>query len=376
MKKSEKFIDIIFIAVIFLIIIIPLLFMKKSDDAISKDENRKLTEKPKIINKDGNINFMYLQNLETWFNDSFGFREEIINNYANFQYKAFGKFIDNDYYIGKHGELAYATEEMLLDYQHLNLKTKEENLKIAKSIKKIQNWLKKQKTDFYYVQCYDKHSIYPEEFIDYVYVNGEYSKTDNIVNSLKEKNVNVISLKESLLKEKEKNRVFGTWYDPGHWNYRGAYVGYIEVMRVLNEHNNKYYVLNEDNFNIYWTDQGKTINKIHKADYEPIYELKKANAIEQTNREELGKYAQDSRNKIYVNEHVKNNKTIVIICDSYFGSYITEFIAESFYKTYVIWADYIYNLPEFQLMFKPDIFIYESAERCDRTKTIVDLTEN
>ena len=134
LKISEKVVNIIFLIISLIIISIPLIFIRKTigrEDLLG--ENRKLTIMPQFIIENNEINKQYLQELEKWFNDNFGFRELIIEKYAKFQYDIFDKIIAEDYYLGQDGSLIYATKEIIFDYQHLNLKSNIKTENIAKA---------------------------------------------------------------------------------------------------------------------------------------------------------------------------------------------------------------------------------------------------
>ena len=71
--------------------------------------------------------------------------------------------------------------------------------------------------------------------------------------------------------------------------------------------------------------------------------------------------------KIYRNDQVDNQDTLLIIGDSYFDNYLYDDLAESFHKTVMVWGNYIQNLPELLDTYHPDIVIYEMAKRAETT---------
>lgn len=155
-----------------------------------------------------------------------GFRKYLIDTNARLQYEVFGRMLNkSNYYIGRHGDFIYATDAMIADYAHLNLRSDERVAQIGQSYQTISDWLGDKGIKFYNVQCWDKHSIYPEQFMASVNQIGDISKTDQVVKYIRNNTtVNEISLKEMLLDKKKSYEVYSHYGDPTHWTERGAYL--------------------------------------------------------------------------------------------------------------------------------------------------------
>lgn len=328
-----------------------------------------------LLTEAGGVNPMYCTEFESWVGDHIGFRDVIVGVNARIQYDIFDYLASENYYLGPKEELNYADAEMLKDYQHKNLYTEDELIEIASDYQYISDWLAGQGIQFYYVQCYDKHSVYPEQFMMGVNQYGEFSKTDRVIEALENRtDVNVVSFKEALLNEKKNNAVFSIWGDPTHWNQRGIYIGYREMIEAINAQNEgQYREIKEDDFLITNEDHGITLNGvIHEEDISETFVLREPNSIVQLAPPAFGSYAQDERHFLYINETAKNDKRVLIIGDSYFPTICT-YLAESFYETGLIWADYTTEMQEIIEQWKPDILIYECAERVDRNEAIHEL---
>ena len=342
---------------------------------VSMNENRTLTEKPLLFLESGQLNSEYCTEFENWLGDHIGFRDWIVGINAMIQYNVFHNLESENYYLGSTGELNYADEDMLRDYQHKNLYSEDELACIAADYQCISDWLKEQGIQFYYAQCYDKHSIYPEYFMAGINQYGMDSKTDMVIETLKNRtDVNVVSLKEALLREKGETRVFSGWGDPTHWNQRGIYIGYQEMIGAINEQNNgQYHVVGKDNISVSDVDCGITLNGvIHETDISECYSLIRPNATVQLRPSAFGDFAEDDRHFLYTNENAKNHMRVLIIGDSYFPT-VCMYLAESFYETGLIWADYTADMENVINQWKPDILIFECAERVDRTAAVHEL---
>lgn len=365
----KKVLSIIFIVIFNLMISLPLLFTNLKPNVISKDENRKLTQKPELYNKDGSFNKKYLSDLEKWFNDNVGFRSNFVLTNAKIQYYVFNVLSNNSNMIlGPNGEINYATDDIITDYAHLNMWSEEQLVSITNSYKKIDKFLKSKNIQFYYFQCWDKHTIYPEYFPKTIVQYGTKSRTDQrIERMLKDTDVTIISPKEELVKNKNKYEVYSKYGDATHWTERGAYIGYQVLMNEINKLNsNRYYILKENDYDIKLVDSGSTLfGGIHLKNYSEKFNIKNPKAV--LANDKLTLYADDQRHDFYTNDTVDNKTRILIIGDSYFDNYIIDDIAESFYETIIIRGDYLENFSNIIEEYKPDIVILECAERADKS---------
>ncbi len=365
----KKIYNICFIAIFLLIIAIPAVCADWSGGGVSEDENRNLAPLPELA-VDGCYNDDFTSECEIWFMDHMGFRKNLINFNATIQYKVFERIPESsNYYLGKNNDINYATNAMIMDYAHLNLRSDYEVEHIGNSYQTIHDWLENKGIQFYYVQCWDKHSIYPEQFISSVNQIGDISKTDQVISYLKNNTtVNTISLKEVLVDSKNKYEVYSNWGDPTHWTDRGAYIGYKYIMQEINKRNNNMFrILEEKDYNITISDKGITLNGfLHKEDMLETFSVKKPQA-KKVAISDLSKFANDTRHSIWKNENANNDTKLLLMCDSYINDFIISDIAESFSEVWLVWGDYTTNLDTVVDMYNPDIVIYECAERVDRS---------
>ena len=371
----KKIYNIVFIVLFLGILATPLVLTRWESGGVSVNENRTLASFPALV-ENGKLNPSYTADFETWFKDHLGLREELITGNAIVQFYVFDRMLDNsNYHIGPYGDLNYASEEMLLDYVHLNLRPEDTVGRLGQAFQQVSDYLALQDIDFYYVQCYDKHSIYPEQFTNSVKQVGDISKTDQIITYLETSTtVNVIDLKDPLLAAKPQYDVFSSWGDPTHWSPRGAFVGYQFMMNSINAtQENPARVLQEEDYIIEIKEGGITLdNVIHRDDYYEHFTLKEPQAQRQDNTV-MGQWAMDYH-KVWINPNAGNDTKVLLLCDSYFDSYIAQDIAESYAETWLIWADYIGDLPAILELYDADIVIFECAERVDRVYNVYDLS--
>ena len=371
----KKIYNSIFVVAFLAILFTPLVLTKWESGGVSSDENRNLAPFPQL-SQEGEFNNKFTNQFETWFKDHMGLRQEMIIANTRLQFEVFDRMLDNsNYHIGPHGDLNYATEEMLLDYAHMNLRQPDSVGRLGQAFQTVNDFLAERDVDFYYIQCYDKHTIYPEQFTDKIKQVGDISKTDQIITYLQnDTTVKTISLKKPLLNAKKAGyEVFSNWGDPTHWSPRGAFVGYQYMMEQINKtQTQQVKVLQEEDYDIEIKEGGITLNQvIHRDDYYEFFTLKSPKAQLQDNSV-MGKWA-DQYHKVWKNPEAGNDTKVLLLCDSYFDSYIAADIAESYGEVWLIWADYIGDLPEILEIYDADIVIFECAERVDRVYNVYNL---
>ena len=373
MKKNS---NIIFIGLVFIVLILPILFINLKDNQISLSENRKLNEKPVLNDISKLFNGEFFTEFNSWFKDHIGFRDNIISLKGDIDHKVFNKIDVNYMYIGASGELIYMEPEMLKSYQHKDLLSKEELSHIIYNYNVVNNYFNSLGASFVYVPCYDKHSILPEQIPSSIYQYGTVSKTDQIVAALlTDTKVNVANFKGDLLNVS--TEAYGKWSDPTHWTDYGSHIAYLSIMNKINELH-KVKILSDVDYNIHYEKKGYNLNgNIYKYDLYKEYDLSnpKTKKIETSI---LGDLASDNRHSVYYNEVIDNDLKLLIIGDSYINSYLLDDFAESFKYTYMVLGNYLIDDSLIELInsLRPDIVIIENAERVDIQPAINEFVKN
>ena len=374
---GKKVLSIIFIILFLLMIAVPLTATFFQHEEIAVEQNRMLVPPPQFLNEKGRINKTFTQNFEEWVNDHIGFRKEFVNQNGRVRYYLFHRFpIDRQTLLGPGGELNYANIDTIRDYQHKNLYPESYLQKTAESLETISDFAEENGAKFYYYQCWDKHSIYPEYFPKELLSYGEESKTDQVIKMFEETtDVSIISPKQELEDGKAEYETYSRWGDPTHWSPRGAITGYRKLMEALNEDAAEPCpVLMDEDYEISWTDQGLTLYEtIHQKDLLEKFDIRDPKAKD--TKEKLTLFADDRRSRFYTNPAAPNDSRLVIIGDSYFDYYIIDDIAESFHETIFFWGDHLTDLKEIVQEYGPDILVVENAEREDRTALLIEEAE-
>lgn len=369
----KKINNIIFVFAFLAVVFVPFLFTKWESGGVSEEENRNLAAFPSVFTQDG-FNSSFTTDFETWFMDHMGFRHNLITANKSMMDTVFNRSLStSDWKTGKTGDSIYASDEIIKDFAHINLRSEEDVQKIGESYQTVSDWLAQKNIPLFYVQCVDKHTIYPERFIASVNQIGSISKTDQILNYLDTKTtVNSIYLKHPLAENKAEYDVFSHWGDPTHWTDRGAYIGYQYMMQQINNSLGlSLKILDEADYKITYAQEESAKGEIEQVE---AFSIKNPTA-EKSDVSVMGHWKSDGRHSVWKNPKVKNGKRLLVMGDSYFNSYIIDDIAESFSEVWMVWGDYTTSLPEIVDLCKPDIVIYECAERVDRSGAICDLAQ-
>lgn len=365
--------NIIFVLLFLVVLFSPLLFTRWESGGVSEEENRNLAAFPSIA-KEGQFNLSFTKDFETWFMDHLGFRQTLIGANKSLMQDVFDRTLTtSDWKTGKTGDSIYAPDSIVKDFAHVNLRTEEHVAKIGNSYQTISDWLEEKDISFFYVQCVDKHTIYPERFISSVKQIGAVSKTDQVLDYLQNKtSVNAIYFKQILKDNKEDYPVFSHWGDPTHWTHRGAYISYCHMMEQINKNlSSPLKVLTEQDYNIAYQTNSDTKGQTEQVE---VLTLKTPNA-RKDDVAVMGPWSEDHRHSVWKNPNASNNQRLLLMGDSYFNNYLIDDIAESFSEVWLIWGDYTASLPEIVDLYNPNIVIYECAERVDRSTAICALAE-
>lgn len=381
-EKNSR-IDIVFVTAVIAVMFVPVL--KINHDKISVRENRTLAEYVPLV-KDGKINFSYGRNFEEWFNDHFNGREYLIDLNAKLNLFMNRKLQSETALQGKENWLFTTRWNSTAMFQNKNLFSDKELSEIKNKMQAIKKWSEKHGIKFYVMLVPDKERLYGEFYPDGYAKENEISRLEQLTNYLQQNtDVNVIDIYKALLAQKSKYTLF---YKTGtHWNLRGAFVGYQEMMKRLNSDFRDLNILQERDFVIenkreadvdiasaLGVDAYKTFpdedltyevftvrNPKTKQDYQ---------MLDKEKRIELYSYKSDDKAK---------HRKAVFFADSQFLR-MNWYVAESFAEMLHIYVGYgrMYDLPFMSdeiVKFKPDIFVLETGERFLERLLEIDVPE-
>jgi hypothetical protein len=349
-----------FIVLFMVMIMLPLVFLDLSSDRISKEENRMLAERPKLADIKRQPE-TFIQNFDTWFKDSTGFRKQLIYLYQlidkNKWLNAVVRYTDGQYVylIGKKGHHYFAHVDGFLipKFQGKQFLSDEQLANMANKLEEVKTYLDKNGIPMVVMFCADKESIYPEFYPKSIKQAPEPIQLDIITNYLqKHTNIDVFNIRQALLAEKHNYLLYhkidtmAFSGDFAHYNEIGAFFAYRELMKYINIYFPKLVPYELNDVVISYDEKER-----------PIVSLK---------TEILYRKLDPSftwEDEIYQNT---NNNLPVMLClrDSYFDERLVgKYLAQHFGKVIFIHWFNINKIEEYIIQYKPDIVVFESAER-------------
>ena len=365
--KEKSRIEIIFLAIFFVCLYLPMSNIDTSD--ISKSENRKLAKWQPLITKDNKINYNFGKSFDNWYNDRFLGRDYLVRMYNEILYICSNKFYENERLIfNKNYNFTFSKSYNSVNrYLNKDLFSSKQLEIIRKNLVELNKYCDNNNVKLYVVLSADKESIYPEFYPKYYIRHNKKSRLEQLQDTISSiQGLKFISTKQPLLEAKNKEQVFLNL--DTHLNPFGAYNEYKAVILKINE-------LFQDIFPINYSEISN-INTYAKCDSIPpkfnIDERIKyveVPGIKNNKSEIISNLTNDKYRYVkYQNNYVKNDLNVVIIGDSFHLRYL-DILAEQFkyVSSVFIGHNWIFNLEDSlkKDLFnkKPDILIIETTER-------------
>lgn len=190
-------------------------------------ENRTLASFPEV-----SISFESFKSFPSKFDkyiaDNFGFRRDLILLYNRVKFELFGTSPDSTVIIGQDRWL----------YKYLREQQKKVNVPPLMRrqwrihFEERRDWLRERGIDFAVVVAPNKHSVYPEFLPAHYEPELENTKLQQFLGELAGRSeLKVVDLVPRLLSEKKERLLY--YKTDTHWNYVGAYFGYLELADYL-----------------------------------------------------------------------------------------------------------------------------------------------
>ena len=204
-------------------------FWASGSGRMNATEKRKLADLPKLkITREG-LN-TYPSDFNRYFDDNFGMREKLVGLHGYLKGIVLGVSPIRDAIIGKEGWL-YLGGGNIAEYRNAQPFTETELRQWRDVLVAKRDWLAQRGIRYVFVVAPDKHTIYPE------YMPNRYNKVssrsclDQLIAYMKaNSDFEIVDLRPALNAEKATVRVFHK--TDTHWNDRGAFVAYREIMRA------------------------------------------------------------------------------------------------------------------------------------------------
>jgi alginate O-acetyltransferase complex protein AlgJ len=224
--STNQLFSVIFILILF----VPLIKLIITPIApVSAVEKRSLAPLPEVKNQDIR---RIISGFETFFNDHFGFREELVAVQRYFLVQT-GYSPQKQVVIGKQGWW-YPADTVAL-YQNADPLTDQEKERLGVMFRMRQAWLHSLGIEYLLVIAPDKARIYPEYLPEGTTIINPGSHFDEFHTLMQENGVNIVNLKPALLAAKAQQDHLLYYKGDSHWNKLGAYVASLEMQEAINQ---------------------------------------------------------------------------------------------------------------------------------------------
>jgi hypothetical protein len=334
----------VFLATIASTCIHRIFWKRASHETSSLDEKRKLAARPVFSWKSIGA---YPSAFETYFNDHFGFRSELIRLNAHFMLKIAGRSPQEKFILGRDGWLFYRSEMdgngySITDYQGLLTYTDEELKHIKTALEDRRTWCQRNGISFVAIVPPGKPTIYSEYM---PFSIRRFSARTRIVQLMEYMNKNstfeIIDVRDILFQRKniDARRLY---YKGGtHWNQLGAYFGYREIMKRLAKTDPRYTPFELEDFDIETT-PNSTYDSLLPEVTDVYYSFKiKDEALRKR-------------------PNIRKGKLLTL--EDSFLSVVRPFLALHF-EEIVKWDNFGQAIQQSWRKEKPDAVIYEALER-------------
>ncbi len=378
-NKVQKTYDVFLIVLFLMGISLPFLGgVLMSDKKWSEAEKRALVEFPQFPKNIKSLSSFFVS-FEEYYNDHFGFREQMIFRYHREMEKRFGIAGSPLVLKGEGKWLYYTGNQMLEDFRgERNLSPRDLELWATEQQRRFQ-WLQERGISYLTFSPPNKQSIYPEFMPKETRQLRGQTRMDQLREYLVESPLPFyIGLYEELRAAKSERKLYFAM--DSHWNHYGAYVAFKKIMaQVQTIFPDHQYTLDFPFHKHYRRTLGGDLARMLMIEKKKSESMPKIRPREYCGQAEpfgvvlsgLG----ENRHEVPVLKTCENaSLRAIIFCDSFIEQ-IEPFLSENF--SHVLYLRKSYdekNILELMELFRPDIVIEQRVER-NYFRQIVDERE-
>ncbi len=239
MNLTKKIIQGLTVVVFLGMIALPALKMLTTpDQKISEFEKRNLAQVPRYNGHGLSRNFV--EQVETYLNDQFGYREDLIYGRAYLDAFYLHKAPSDKVLIGQDGWLYYTYPYQVADRQGLVNYSDADKGFWRYVFQRRQDWLAERGVTYVLVIAPDKKTIYPEYYpSQYPVIYPDNTMLDQFLETLQNTStVNMLDLREPLLNYKNYSGDTRLLYHKTdtHWTPLGSYIAYQYIIDNLRQY--------------------------------------------------------------------------------------------------------------------------------------------
>lgn len=191
-------------------------------------ENRPLARMPALTGREG-LNLEFPQEFDDYYQDHFGFREEMVTGFHTAVEAALKDTLNGDVVIGRNDMLYYS--ETLDDYMGINALSDYDIKRAARILKIQRDYVTAEGAAFAFAVAPNKNTVYPEYMPERLRPTGALTNRERLTAALADIGVEQIRLDAELISRKEEGMLYH--YHDTHWNQQGALIGYNAIMEKI-----------------------------------------------------------------------------------------------------------------------------------------------
>ena len=224
----NRLVDPVIICIFLLALFAPMAtWVVQKDADFSGVEKRALQQFP-VINEQKSITG-FTRGFDGYFKDHFGFRSWLIHRYQREVSKRFGMSGVTHVVAGLNGWLFLTGEESLEDLQGQLRFTGDDEQRFWDILAQKKAWLKQRDVAYFFMVAPNKQSIYSEYHPCFYEQAGKPSRLDHLIAAASgDSRDDLLDVRSILTQKKSEVRLYHK--KDTHWNYRGAFLVYQELM--------------------------------------------------------------------------------------------------------------------------------------------------
>jgi len=231
-KMFQKLTDYLIVILFLCTISAPLVStITRETKSVSEMEQRKLAMLPEL-KFDIKSLIRYPLSFQTFFNDNFGFRDDLVRIHNYLMVFLLKTSPDKHFIIGRDGWIFDNWQDSVDYYRGIKPFTREQLHTWRQVLETRKNQLDRLGIKYLVVVIPNKHTIYPEFLPQSLNRVSGISRLDQLLRYLgTDSGVTVLDLRGPLFSAKDKGLLYGT--TDSHWNDLGVFSAYREIIRKL-----------------------------------------------------------------------------------------------------------------------------------------------
>ncbi|MCR4789362.1 MAG: hypothetical protein K5888_12335 [Lachnospiraceae bacterium] len=371
LKKKENILPTLYVILMLAIMVLPAIFMNNDQDAISLTTNSELMEWSYVTSRSP---LWFLKGVDGYVEQRIGFKDEAISAYEKGIDGIFGLLLHPSYAYGEEGHLIASEDEIIRDYQHINVDTDAEFIdSYTEFVKDTYDYLTDRNISFLYFLAPDKQTIYPEYMDHNINVYSECtSRTERILSKLSD--VPYIYPVQEFYDKKPERLLFNKTVDVYHWNKYGEYLGNVLIDNYIVDEcgldvvplRDKAYTLNDKHVdgvrlsgsNIFVSDDIPEI----VFEGQELTENAAPVSVNDITEEDPMKEKIWGDFEHYINPNAPNETVFLLLHDSYMANG-SMFYADRYKESIAVHIANYAMLKELVETYHPDVVVLENVER-------------